>query len=150
MTNNKKQLATKIILISLILLVSLLFSLLMATTNKLNSIKDLSTDTVVSGDLDDYYVVTYKYDEVEKTFFILKTEEEVNLFSFLLTFEMFDQNDFSSFDGINYYFSNTMTDVLELKDDSNYYKTDEWGRFLVVGLQAIYINQNLTIVRSNY
>lgn len=150
MTNNKKQLATKIILISLILLVSLLFSLLMATTNKLNSIKDLSTDTVVSGDLDDYYVVTYKYDEVEKTFFILKTEEEVNLFSFLLTFEMFDQNDFSSFDGINYYFSNTMTDVLELKDDSNYYKTDEWGTFLVVGLQAIYINQNLTIVRSNY
>jgi hypothetical protein len=38
--------------------------------------------------------------------------------------------------------------LLELEDNPNYYDTD-WG-FLIVGLQAIIINQNYTVVRSVY
>ena len=66
----------------------------------------------------------------------------------------YTQDDFTSYDGINYYFVNSMTDVPELEDNSDYYESSEWEgvvyRNLVVGINFILMDQNYTVIRTGY
>ncbi len=104
-------------------------------------------------DYEDFVFITFiDIDGTETTYFVDKTLN-LTIYDFLLT-QNFDIDDFESYDGTNYYFKNALTDVLELKDNTDYYETSEWDGViytsLIVGLQAIVIDQDYTVVRSAF
>lgn len=149
----EKNSIIKIVLIISLLLITLLSTMLvvsLVSNNKLKKqIDNIENNDVYNGDLDNYFIIEYQYNEINKKY-ILSKETQMSIYEFLLTQSFFKANDFSSFDGINYYFNNTFTDVLELKGNLDYYVKNEYGEFLIVGLQAINITKNLTIVRTDY
>lgn len=163
MSKTKKLLVVRIIFGVLVALVLVLGSLTVVSYNKNNrlndqidNLKELNeslTDTAVENfviltlvDVDKEGAIT-----AVKPYFVDKTLD-MSIYAFLLTTPDFKDEDFATYDNSNYYFNSTQdgvylkTDVLELQDNASYYD-QEWGS-LVVGLQAVKITNNYTVVRG--
>lgn len=140
----------------LIIILSIITLSNVSKINKLN--KQIDTLKDVNEKLDNdiyenYVILTYidktKDDDYVKSYLINKNLD-LSIYDFLLTTKDFTSDDFSSFDQKNYYFKDSMTDVLELKDNDTYYLENEYGNTLVKGLQSVKLNKNYTVVKSKY
>lgn len=147
----------KIVLSSLVMATLVLSGLLWVQTSKINRLnnqinvlKDIN-ESLESNEVKNYVTLVY-IDNIEDTIthYLVNKELEISIYDYLLTREEFTVDDFSSYDGDNYYFNNALTDVLELKNNEAYYETSEWGTFMLVGLQAIILDQNYTVVRTGF
>lgn len=160
MSNTKKVLTVRIVLGVLTALVLVLGSLTFINYNKVDRLEtQIETLKKVNESLEDsavenFVVLNFVDLDGSITPYLVDKTLEISIYDFLLTTNKFKDSDFSSFDGENYYFNSSnpdvylKTDVLELQDDGNYYDL-EWGS-LVVGLQAIILDQNYTVVRDKY
>lgn len=116
-----------------------------------NAIKEL----LQTGKTDKLESVTLTVIELDnsETVFEVYLIANISIYDFLLL-NGYNKSDFDTFDGTNYYFKNSLTDVNELKDNEDYYETSVWDGVtyvsLIVGLQDIIIDQNLTVVRSGF
>lgn len=147
----------KIVLSSLVMATLVLSGLLWVQTSKINRLnnqinvlKDIN-ESLESNEVKNYVTLVY-IDNIEDTIthYLVNKELEISIYDYLLTREEFTVDDFSSYVEDNYYFNNALTDVLELKNNEAYYETSEWGTFMLVGLQAIILDQNYTVVRTGF
>lgn len=96
-----------------------------------------------------YVVVTFIDIDESETYYVVDKNKKLTVYD-LLILTTHSVDDFASYDDVNYYFKDAMTDVVELKDNENYYEDSEWGAFLIVGLQGILVDQNLTVIKSGF
>lgn len=166
MSNKVKMLITRIVILILIATSIVLGGFLVKNHRELtlaeNKIEDVNNTNVAyqeiikelaatGGKSDKLETVTLTVIELDNstTTFDVYLILNISIYDFLLL-NGYSKNDFDSWDGANFYFKNSLTDVNELKDNSDYYDTDGVYTSLVVGLQDIIIDQNLTVVRSGY
>lgn len=157
MSKAKKLLLTKIILGTLTALAFVLIGLTIFLSGKINqlnkqnkALKELNEsyegflDELGVDNYEHFVFLTYIDLDGNETIYFVDKRLELSIYEFLLTKD-FSVDDFASYDGTNYYFKDTMTDVLGL--DESYY--DDYG-WLEVGLQAIVIDDDYTVIRSKY
>lgn len=160
MSQTKKVLIVRIILGVLTALVLLLGSLTIINYNKVNRLEtqivNLKTvnESLESSAIENFVVLNFVDLDGSVTPYLVDKTLEISIYDFLLTTNKFTDSDFASYDEVNFYFNSSTpnvfikTDVLELKDDEDYYDL-EWGS-LVVGLQAIILDKNYTVVRDKF
>ncbi len=155
MSNKQKVLLTRIIYGLLVVLVIGLSVFIVSLSRKVNlQNKEIADLKRLNASLEDDYVkniatiTIVDLEGKEKSYFVDKNLN-ISVYSFLISKD-YTSDDFTTLDGIDYFYKNGMTDILELKENQDYYLTDEWGSFLYVGLQAIIIDQDLTVVFSPF
>jgi hypothetical protein len=158
MSNEKKGLTLRIIfgvLVASVLLLGALTVIKVLEVKRLEKqVENVKTvnQSLLDSSVSEYVVLNFVDIDGSITPYLVNKNLGMSIYDFLLTTPDFEDSDFGSFDGTNYYFNSStethITGVVELEDNPNYYDTD-WG-FLIVGLQAIIINQNYTVVRSVY
>lgn len=162
MSTKKKVLSLRIVLGALVALVLFLGTLTVVNYQKINRLEtqvdNLKTvnQSLSDSEVSEYVVLNFIDFDGSITPHLVKKSLNISIYDYLLTLPSFDDSDFNSFDEKNYYFAAlsateyVQTEVLELKDNKDYYTTDEWGSFLSVGLQAIKLDRNYTVKRSLY
>lgn len=162
MSKEKRVLSLRIILGVLVASVLLLGTL---TTLNVRQVGRLETQidnlkkvnqSLIDSSVNEHVVLNVVDVDGSITPYVVNKNLGLSIYDFLLTTNKFSDSDFDSFDGTNYYFSAlspteyVKTEVIELENNPNFYSSDEWGSYLTVGLQAIILNQNYTVVRSLY
>lgn len=160
MSKTNKNLVVRIILGVLLALVLTFGSLTVVNYSKINrlntQIDNLKkvNESLTDAALENFVVLKFiDLDGSVTPYFVDKTLN-ISIYDFLLTTPDFTDSDFASYDGENYYFNTNevdvylKTDVLELQNDENYYDL-EWGS-LIVGLQAIKLDKNYTVVKDKW
>lgn len=160
MSKTNKNLVVRIILGVLLALVLVFGSLTFVNYGKINrlnkqidNLKEVN-EALTEAAVENFVILTFVDIDGSITPYFVDKTLELSIYDFLLTTPDFTDSDFASYDEENYYFNTNevgvylKTDVLELQDDGNYYDL-EWGS-LIVGLQAITLNKNYTVVRGSW
>lgn len=162
MSKEKKVFSLKVVFGVLIASVFLLGALTFINLHQLNRLEKQIVnlkkvnESLLDSSISEYVVLNFVDIDGSITPYLVNKNLSISVYDFLLTTPDFTDSDFDSFDGENFYFAAlsvteyVKTEVIELEDNSNYYSQDQWGKYLTVGLQAIILNQNYTIVRSLY
>lgn len=162
MSKKTKVLSLRIIFVVLIAMVLFLSTLTFLNIKKLNRLENQinnlrdTNEVLLNSSVSEYVILNFVDINGSITPYFVNKNLKISIYDFLLTTKDFKDTDFESFDSKNYYFSAlsstefVKTEVTELKDNSDYYTEDEWGKFLIVGLQAITLDRNYTVVRSLY
>lgn len=161
MSNEKKVLTLRIIfgvLVASVLLLGALTVIKVLEVKRLEKqVENVKTvnQSLLDSSISEYVVLNFVDSDGTITPYFVNKNLNISIYDFLLTTPDFEDSDFSSFNGTDYYFAGTnadgkyyKTEVKELEDNPNFYESSEWGNSLVVGLQAIKINQNYTVIRS--
>lgn len=131
-----------------------LSSSLQDANNKIDDLLEELGREPSESEKENYVVLTVIDEDGNHSVFVVDKRHELSIYDFLLTQKGYSVDDFQSYDGTNYYFANALTDVLELMDNTDYYLTEEWDGVeytsLVVGLQAIVIDQDFTVVKTGF
>lgn len=145
------------ITLSILMLIIIAFSIF--TIGELNKIKDLNEQIENLKDKIEhleqekevkYVILTYiDKDKKEVKSYLVDKDINISIYDFLLTTKDFSLEDFDSWDQVNYYFKGSKTDVLELMENTDYYEIGEYTT-LVVGLQAIKMKENYTVIKSSW
>lgn len=165
MSNEKKVLFTRVImgvLLALVLVLGTLTGLNQAKIKRLDKQIDNLKEVVSSleqANIENFVILTVidEIDDETVTYLVDKTLN-MSIYDYLLTTTKFTDDDFDTYNDVDYYFSSGVvgvyyaTDVLELMDNPNYYETSEWDGVtytsLIKGLQSIIMNSNYTVKRS--
>lgn len=152
------------ILATLLLVVVLLGSLLVVNNGKRvdlqeridtqqDQIKELE-DKISELDVEYFTLTVVETDGSEEEIKVYDIYTEMTIMDALVSSGTYEESDFVSYDGINYYFKDTMTDVNELKEDTDFYETSEYNGVtytsLIVGLNNIPADQDYTIERTSF
>jgi len=141
------------------LLMIIVISLSIVTISNINKINELNgqidtlkdiNEKLEEDDKKNYVILTY-IDKTNDTVssYLVNKNLDISVYDYLLSTKDFNVDDFASWDSENYYFDGFKTDVLELMNDEEYYEIGEYTT-LVKGLQAVIMNKNYTVVKSDW
>lgn len=163
MSKEKKVLGLRILFGVLIASLLLLGVLTVLNIRKINRLEDqidnlkLVNESLLDSSVDEFVILNFVDVDGSITPFQVNKNLGLSIYEFLLTTNLFSDDDFNSLDGEHFFFKNTAglasnqwieTGVLELEDNLKFYEHSEYGKMLVVGLQKIILTQNYTVVRS--